>query len=123
MTDHPLWLARLAPRLICWATFAILLAALSGCIDAAQPVLTDGEPLLGERLHFEFYALRDGAAHDTSNEMFAWRNARYVPIGANARDVGAFTLHAFEGADLIVQSLKAGQPAEYAIARKLADGV
>ena len=29
---------------------------------------------------------------------------------------------AFAGADLIVQSLRAGHPAEYGIARKLADG-
>ena len=41
----------------------------------------------------------------------------------NAKDIGPFTLHAFEGTDLIVQSLRSGKPVEYGIARKLADGV
>jgi hypothetical protein len=50
----------------------------------------------------------------------------------NARSSGAcgrrrgfgdiITIRLFEGSDLIVQSIRPGLPAEYAIARKLADG-
>jgi len=98
------------------------LAILAGCIDSAKPLLTDAQPLLGERPRLEFYVLREGAAREPAAETFAWRNGRYVPIRGTAGDIHDFTLHAFEGADLIVQSVRPGHPAEYAIARKLADG-
>ena len=98
------------------------LIALAGCIDAAQPILTDGRQLVGARPHFQFYVLRDGAAHEPTAETFAWRGGRYVPVHGDASDIGAFTLHAFENGDLLVQSLRPGKPVEYAIARKLADG-
>ena len=59
-------------------------------------------------------------------ESFRWRDGRYVSIGGTVKDaakeIGDFTLHEFEGADLIVQSRRPGKPVEYAIARKLADG-
>jgi hypothetical protein len=119
MTNHSLQRAHVVPQFICFAALSLL----AGCIDSAQPILTDGQPLLGERLRFEFYTLRDGAAREPSSETFHWRNARYVPTGGGAREIGAFTLHPFTGDDLIVQSLKPAEPAEYGIARKLADGV
>ena len=86
-------------------------------------MLSDAQPLLGERPHIEFFALRDGAAHEPQTVTFAWRNDRYVRVRGTTEDIYDFSLHAFEGADLIVQSLRAGHPVEYAIARKLADGV
>jgi hypothetical protein len=95
---------------------------LSGCIDSVQPLLTGAQPLLGNRPHIEFYVLRDGAAREPRDETFAWRDDRYVPVKGTASDLHDFTLHAFAGADLIVRSLRAGQPAEYGIARKLVDG-
>jgi hypothetical protein len=98
------------------------LTALAGCIDAAQPILTGGQQLVGARPHFQFYVLRDGAAREPTAETFAWRGDRYVPVRGDTRDIGAFTLHAFEGGDLLVQSLRPGKPVEYALARKLADG-
>jgi hypothetical protein len=98
------------------------LTALSGCIDAAQPLLTDGQQFVGARPHFQFYVLRDGAAREPTAETFAWRGDRYVPVRGDARDIGAFTLHTFEGGDLLVQSLRPGKPVEYALAHKLADG-
>jgi hypothetical protein len=115
--------AAFAPQILALASFALL----AGCIDSVQPILTDAQPLLGERPRLEFYALREGAAHEPTAETFAWRGTRYVPTGGTAADVGDFTLHnfkgdAFEGADLIVQSIRSGKPAEYAIARKLAGG-
>ncbi len=104
-------------------TFALAaMFLLSGCIDSVQPLLTGAQPLLGNRPHIEFYVLRDGAAREPRAETFAWRDGRYVPVEGTASDLHDFTLHAFAGADLIVQSLRAGQPAEYSIARKLADG-
>jgi hypothetical protein len=106
------------PGLLALAGFALL----GGCIDSTNPLLTDGQPLIGQRPHLQFYVLRDGAAREPSAETFAWRNDRYVPVRGTAGGLHDFTLHAFEGADLIVQSIRPGKPVEYAIARKLADG-
>jgi hypothetical protein len=97
------------------------LAALSGCIEAAQPILTDAQPLIGARPHLQFYVLRDGAAREPTAETFAWRGDRYVPVGGDAHDIGPFSLHAFEGGDFLVQSLRPGKAVEFAVARKLAD--
>jgi hypothetical protein len=118
MTDDPPRYAGFAPRILALASLALL----GGCIDSTLPILINAQPLAGERPRLEFYALRDGTAHEPSAETFAWRGGRYVPIRGTATDIGDFTLHAFEGADLIVQSIRSGKPAEYAIARKLADG-
>ncbi len=98
------------------------LSLLAGCIDSAQPLFTDARPLLGQRPRLEFYVLRDGKAREPASATFAWRNGRYVPIRGTANDIHDFTLHTFAGDDLIVQSLRRGHPAEYGIARKLAEG-
>src|SRR5258707_12988078 len=107
-----------ALQFLALASFALL----AGCISSNGPMLTDGQPLLGKEPHLRFYVLRDGTVHEPSAETFRWQDGRYVPIGGSAKDIGPFTLHAFEGSDLIVQSLRAGKPVEYGIARKLADG-
>ena len=107
-----------APKIFALAA----LLTLGGCIDSIQPLLTGAQPLLGNRPHIEFYVLRDGAAREPTAETFAWRGGRYVPIQGTASDLHDFTLHALAGADLIVQSLRVGHPAEYGVARKLADG-
>ena len=97
-------------------------AFLTGCISSTAPVLTGGQPLLGEHPRLQFYTLRDGAAHEPATETFRFTDGRYVPISGTRKDIGPFTLHAFDGGDLIAQSNRPGHPAEYAIARKLADG-
>jgi hypothetical protein len=117
MTDELPKRARLARTILALASFVLL----AGCISSNAPVLSDAQPLLGEHPHLQFYTLRDGAAREPSAETFRWRNGRYVPTGGTAGDIGPFTLHAFEGDDVIVQSIRSGHPTEYAIARKLAD--
>jgi hypothetical protein len=107
-----------APKFFALAALFLL----DGRIDSVRPLLTGAQPLLGNRPHIEFYVLREGAAREPRAETFAWRDGQYVPVKGTASDLHDFTLHAFAGADLIVQSLRAGQPAEYSIARKLADG-
>ena len=98
------------------------LALLTGCITSNAPLLTDAEPLLGERPLLQFYSLHDGTAQGPSTETFRWRDGRYEPTGGTATDIGPFTLHAFEGDAMIAQSLQPGRPTEYALVRKLADG-
>jgi hypothetical protein len=70
----------------------------------------------------QLYTLRNGTAHEPLSGSFRWQDGRYVAASAALNDIDPFTMHAFEGADLIVQGTKPGHPAEYAIARTLADG-
>jgi hypothetical protein len=114
---------RRAPHLLALGLALASFVLLSGCISSNGPILTDGRPLLGKEPRLRFYVLRDGTVREPSAETFRWQDGRYVPVGGNAKDIGPFTLHAFEGTDLIVQSIRAGKPVEYGIARKLADGV
>ncbi|MGH6663473.1 MAG: hypothetical protein ACREB2_01030 [Pseudolabrys sp.] len=99
--------------------------SLSACIDSSGPILTDAQPILGPRLKLQLYALRDGHAFDPERARFAWDGKRYVRSGGGMKDVGSFTLHAFEGGDFLVQSISTRHPqhTEYALMRPLADGV
>jgi hypothetical protein len=95
---------------------------LTGCISSDAPILTDGQPLLGDQPHLQFYTVRDGGAREPATVTFRWRDGRYVPVGGTQKDIGPFTPHVFEGADLLIQSIRPGKPVEYAIARQLAEG-
>jgi hypothetical protein len=109
---------RLALRILMLAGPGLL----AGCISSNEPMLSDARPLLGQNPHFQFFTLTDGAATEPSEGDFDWRNGLYVPADGPAGEIGPFTVHTFEGADLLVQSSRPGKPVEYAIARKLADG-
>jgi hypothetical protein len=99
--------------------------ALSGCIDSSGPILTGGEPVLGQRLNLQLYALRDGHAHDPERARFSWNGELYLQSGHGMNDVKGFTVHPFEGGDFIIQSSPTRHPqiTEYALMRKLAEGV
>ncbi len=116
MIDHPALRTR-ALKILAITGFLLL----GGCINSKQPILTGAQPVLGERPRIEFYVLRDGTAHEPKAETFVWRSGRYHPVRGAASDIHDFTLHPFEGGDLIVQSVRPGYPAEYGVARKLAD--
>ena len=96
-------------------------ALLANCIDSVEPILTNAQPVLGDRLRFALYALRDGAAHDPITATFVWRHDRYVLTRGGGEGFGDITVHILEGPDSIVQSIRPGLPTEYAIARKLAE--
>ncbi len=65
----------------------------------------------------------DGVAHDPSTGILRWQNGRYLTIEDGKKDGGRLTLQAFEGTDLIVQSIDKNNFTEYAITRKVVDGV
>jgi hypothetical protein len=99
--------------------------ALTGCIDSSGPILTDAQPVLGPRLNLQLYSLREGHAHDPERASFAWDGKIYVRSGGGMKDVSSFSAHPFETGDYILQSsqLRHLQIAEYALMRKLAEGV
>jgi hypothetical protein len=106
------------------ALCALLCAlALSGCIDSADPILSSASPEFGPKLNLQFYSLSKDAATEPSRESFTWNGALYVHAGG-ARTVDSFTVHPFENGDYIVQSLAGkDRKVEYALLRKLAEGV
>ena len=96
---------------------------LSGCLSSTSPVLSDAKPELGQHGQIHAYSLSDGAAHDPETMTFRWNGSRYLVRG-KSQDISDFTLHPYQGRDLIVQSTGARppRPVEYALARRLTDG-
>jgi hypothetical protein len=107
------------------ALAALCGVALSGCVDSSGPILTGGEPVLGQRLNLQLYGLREGHAFDPERARFAWNGKLYVRSGGGMKNVSSFTVHPFEAGDFIIQSTPLRYPdhAEYALMRKLAEGV
>lgn len=109
-------------RAVIAAAFAL---SLSGCIDSANPILSDSQPLFGERARFQLYGLRKGFAVEPEQVTFAWKGAVYKRMHGGLRDVSTFSVHPFEGDAFIVQSISTKRPqmTEYAVMRRLTDGV
>ena len=111
--------ARIAQALAVLASLA-----LTGCISSTTPVLSDAGAILGDRGRIHLFSASVGGEREHEVVSFRWSGSRYVlrgsPTGASD-----FTAHAVEGRDLIVQSRSSRPPhlIEYALARKLADGV
>jgi len=113
------------PFLVRAAFAALCSLALAGCVDSSGPILSDAQPVFGPRLKLQLYSLREGHAHDPEKATYTWNGALYVKAGGGTHDVAAFTVHPFEGGDSILQSAPANkaQNTEYALMRKLAEGV
>ena len=107
------------------AIFVGSAALLSGCIDSASPILTDSQPIFGQRARFQLFGMRKGIAVDPEQVTFAWNGARYAHAGGGLKDVSAFSAHPFEAGDFIIQSVPTDRAriTEYAILHKLTDGV
>jgi hypothetical protein len=116
--------AEIAVRTTLAGVAILICLVLSGCISSTGPVLGDAKALLGDRGQIHIFNPRETGRGAHSVVTFRWNGSRYVLSG---RSIGVtdFTVHPFEGRDLIVQSraAKAPHPTEYALARKLTDGV
>ena len=108
-----------------FAIAALCALSLSACIDSSTPILPDAQPLLGQTLALQVFSLRKGVAHDPEQTRYVWNGKHYAHAGGGMADVPGFSLHAFEGNDTIVQSVPGPRDrgVEYALMRKLADGV
>ncbi len=99
--------------------------SLSGCIDSERPILSDSQAIFGERARFQLYGLRKGIAVEPEQVTFAWNGALYKRIRGGLRDVTTFSVHPFESDIFIIQSTSTKRPqmTEYAVMRKLTEGV
>lgn len=104
---------------------ALCALSLSACVDSSGPILTGSQPILGPKLQLQLYSLRKGYADDPEKATYTWDGKLYVHAGGGMKDVSAFSVHAFEGGDFIVQDVPAKRPqmSEYGLVRQLADGV
>src|SRR5882757_5580890 len=105
----------------------LVTAALSGCISSTSPILGDAKAILGEQIDLHIFAPRagtpDGGLRPQGVATVQWNGSRYV-VRSRTDLLSDFTVHAFEGRDLIVQTIpRAPRPVEYALARRLSDGV
>ena len=84
---------------------AVATFVLSGCIDSKEPILADSQPVLGERLQFSLYSLRDGKIHDDGEQaIFNWDGKLYHHTGGGLDDLTGFSVHPFENGHYIIQT-------------------
>jgi hypothetical protein len=101
------------------------LSALAGCVTSEAPILGQSQQPFGDGGKFQFYGLRDGAAHDASVLQLRWDGTRYTSVGPDFHKDNALTFYPLDGNDLVVQ-LVDGRPdhnVEYGVMRQIAEGV
>jgi hypothetical protein len=95
---------------------------LAGCIDSAAPILTDPQPILGERLDLQLYTLHDGKiSADGEGAIFVWNGHAYANIIKSLSGVAYFSVHPFDDGNFIVQTypLDRKRGSEYALMHKV----
>jgi hypothetical protein len=107
------------------ATLVLILGlALSGCVSSTEPILGDSGSLVGDGGQLYLFDVEEGGTSNPRTYRFQWASSRYV-ARSRAVEVSDFTIHAYEGRNLIVQA-RARQPLRpyfYALARRVTDGV
>jgi hypothetical protein len=108
---------RVLPFLAPWLTLA-----LTGCISATSPILGDAKAILGDRIQVHAFATAKDGTRDYSTGIFEWSGSRYVRRSGDFTD---FTIHPYEGRDLIIQSQasRGSSIIEFGLARRIAEGV
>jgi hypothetical protein len=100
-----------------------LALATSACVSSTEPILSGSGALVGDGGQIYLFDIEDDGARSPRTYRFQWAGGRYV---ARSRpvEVSDFTIHAYEGRNLIVQA-RAQRPLRpyfYALARKLTNG-
>jgi len=99
--------------------------SLSGCIDSSGPLLSEAQPVFGDQVRLQFYSLSKGIADEPEQATYKWDGMKYQRSAGGMTDIGAFSVHTLARDTFIVQSAAAKRPGvfEYAVARKLVDGI
>ena len=102
----------------------MLCLATGACISSTGPILSDANSILGDGGQLHLYDVEEGATRNHRSYPIQWTGRGYG-VGGRRAEVSEFTIHAYEGRDLIVQA-RARRPLRpyfYALARKLNEGV
>src|SRR5262249_16505887 len=103
--------------------FSLLLAlGLTGCISATGPILGDAKAILRHRTQVHALPRPKGGMRVSATGIFGWSASRYVRRSGDFTD---FTIHPYEGRDLIIQSQasRGSSIIEFSLARRIAEGV
>jgi len=103
---------------------ALALSTLGGCITSSAPILGDARAILGDRIQIHAFTPTKDGGREHSAVVFEWSGSRYLPLSSVA-EVADFTVHPYEGRDLIIQSRgrRGARPIQYALGRRIAEGV
>jgi hypothetical protein len=96
---------------------AALCLAVAGCVSSSEPILGEAKAILGERFQLHVFAPPKEGARTAARYAFQWNGSQYVAGRPGAAGGHEFTVHPFEGRDLVVQ-WKGADP--WSLARKLA---
>jgi hypothetical protein len=100
----------------------LLAFTLTGCITATGPILGDAKAILGERIQVHAFTPTQNGTREHSTGTFEWSGSRYI---SRSRDFTDFTIHPYEGRDLIIQSQtsRGSTTLHFGLARRIAEGV
>src|SRR5258708_451203 len=120
----------IAPRAlkrILSAAAVVSTLALGACVDSAEPLLKDAEPILGQKLRVHMVPVGKEQT-DPLGEIiaYAWDGTRYEPVSGAKGAVRPFTIHYFGAQDYLAQGFSTPDTiptVNYAIIRKAAEGV
>jgi hypothetical protein len=100
----------------------LLALSLAGCIMANGPILGDAKAILGDRIQVHAFASTKDGKRDYTTGIFEWSGSRYVRRSGDFTD---FTIHPYEGRDLIIQSptSRGSTTINFGLARRIAEGV
>jgi len=95
---------------------------LTGCVTATREILGDAKAILGDRIQVHAFAAPSNGTRNYTTGIFEWSGSRYVRRSGDFTD---FTIHPYEGRDLILQSQSSrGRTAiDFGLARRIAEGV
>src|SRR5262249_41361898 len=95
---------------------ALALSTPGGCIMSSAPILGDARAILGDRIQIHAFTPTKDGGREHSAVVFEWSGSRYLPLSSVA-EVADFTVHPYEGRDLIIQSRarRGVRPIQYAL--------
>ena len=100
----------------------LLALGLAGCITATREILGDARAILGERIQVHAFTTPRNGRRDYTTGIFEWSGSRYVRRSGDFTD---FTIHPYEGRDLILQSptSRGSTMINFGLARRIDEGV
>lgn len=101
--------------------------ALSGCVDSAEPVLTNPQPWMNRTIRLQFFSQTGGLFNDPEAAVYEWNGVQYAHASGGLADIKAFVIHPypFQPGYYVLQSVpeKRGETIEYALMHEIARNV
>jgi hypothetical protein len=104
---------------------AIAASLLSACVQSQTPLITDAQPLLGQRFEVHLYEdFVDNKASGVHASTYQWKDGQYVRASGLAQDAKRFVAVPLAGSDFVIQSSdENGKIFVYWLGRRLTPGV